>query len=62
MGKKITGIDTLQYSRYGGDVHYLICEQERGSVIGESHTPFSNRVKSPTATLAESIEVVWIME
>lgn len=62
MGQKITGIDTLEYGRYGGDVHYLSCEQERGCVLGESHTPFSDRVKSPTTTLSESIEVVWIME
>ncbi len=48
MNQKIIGIDTLEYGRYGGDVHYLSCEQERGCVIGESHTPFSNRVKSPT--------------
>lgn len=62
MNQKIIGIDTLEYGRYGGDVHYLSCEQERGCVIGESHTAFSNRVKSPTTTLSESIEVVWIME
>ena len=62
MNQKIIGIDTLEYGRYGGDVHYLRCEQERGCVIGESHTPFSDRVKSPTTTLSESIEVVWIME
>lgn len=62
MGKKITGIDTLEYGRYGGDVHYLSCEQQPGCVIGESHTPFSNQIKAPTTTESESVEVVWIME
>lgn len=61
-GQKITGIDTVEYGRYSGEIHYLSCEQERGCVIGESHTPFSNRVKAPTTTESESIEVVWSME
>ncbi len=62
MGQRITGIDTVEYDRYSGETHYLCCEQERGCVIGESHTPFSDRIKAPTTTESESIEVVWLME